>query len=92
MVLGAGRGTRLASLGLEVPKILVDVSGEPLLARQLRYLDGEGVDRVVVNAHHMADKVLAFARERSGPPELIVVSEPELLGTAGGVRNAISRF
>ena len=92
MVLGAGRGTRLAGLGLEVPKILVEVSGEPLLARQLRYLADQGVNRVVVNAHHMAEKVVAFAREHSGPPELVVVSEPELLGTAGGVRNAISRF
>jgi NDP-sugar pyrophosphorylase family protein len=92
MLLGAGRGTRLASLGLDVPKILVNVGGEPLLARQLRYLAAQGAERVVVNAHHMAEQVCAFADEHSGLPELVIVTEPELLGTAGGVRNAISHF
>lgn len=92
MLLGAGRGTRLASLGLPVPKILVDVGGEPLLTRQLRYLDGEGARRVVVNAHHLSEQVEAYAAAHIGPPELIVVTEPDLLGTAGGVRNALSRF
>jgi len=92
MVLGAGRGTRLARLGLGVPKILVDVGGEPLLARQLRYLAGLGVTRVVVNAHHLAEQVEDFAREHIGVPELVVVREPELLGTAGGVRNALDHL
>jgi len=92
MLLGAGRGTRLAPLGLEVPKILAPIAGEPLLARQLRYLAQEGASRVVVNAHHMADQVEGFAHEHTGIPELIVVTEARLLGTAGGVRNAISCF
>jgi mannose-1-phosphate guanylyltransferase len=92
MLLGAGRGTRLASLGMTVPKILVDVGGEPLLAHQLRYLAREGARRVVVNAHHLAEQVEMFAAEHIGPPELVVVSEPELLGTAGAVRNALTRF
>jgi mannose-1-phosphate guanylyltransferase/phosphomannomutase len=92
MLLGAGRGTRLAGLGLDVPKILVEISGEPLLARQLRYLAEQGAGRVVLNAHHLADQVQAFAAAHHGAPELIVVPEPELLGTAGGVRNAIGQF
>jgi mannose-1-phosphate guanylyltransferase len=89
MILGAGRGTRLASLGLEVPKILVEIGGVPLLERQLSYLERQGISNVVVNAHHMAEQVLEFARTYSGPLELDVVVEPRLLGTAGGVRNAL---
>jgi NDP-sugar pyrophosphorylase family protein len=92
MVLGAGKGTRLARLGLNVPKILVDVGGEPLLARQLRYLGRLGIERVVVNAHHLAEQVEDFAREHIGAPELVVVREPQLLGTAGGVRNALEQL
>jgi mannose-1-phosphate guanylyltransferase len=92
MILGAGRGTRLASLGFPVPKILVDLQGEPLLSRQLRYLAGEGATRVVVNAHHHADQVEQFAAAHDGQPELLVSVEPELLGTAGGVRQALSLF
>jgi NDP-sugar pyrophosphorylase family protein len=94
MVLAAGRGTRLASLEPGVPKPLVDIGGEPLLARQLRYLQHNGVGRVVVNAHHLSEAIEAFAREYRTPdrPELIVVSEPSLLGTAGGVRNALEHL
>lgn len=71
-------------------KALVNISGEPLLARQLRYLHRQGVPRVVVNAHHLADQVLAFAAEHRGSPELVVILEEQLLGTAGGVRNALA--
>jgi NDP-sugar pyrophosphorylase family protein len=92
MILAAGRGTRLAALGLAVPKPLVDVGGEPLLARQLRYLKREGVRRVVINAHHLSDAIESFAREYEGPPEVSVVVEPTLLGTAGGVRNVAAQL
>ncbi len=89
MVLGAGRGTRLGALGLTVPKILVDIGGEPLLARQLRYLEREGVELVVVNAHHLADQVETYAAGYRGSLRIVVLVEPELLGTAGGARNAL---
>jgi NDP-sugar pyrophosphorylase family protein len=92
MILAAGRGTRLAALEPDVPKPLVRIGGEPLLARQLRYLAANGVLRVVVNAHHLSAAIESFAAEYRSPdgPELIVVNEPELLGTAGGVRNALA--
>jgi NDP-sugar pyrophosphorylase family protein len=92
MLLAAGRGTRLQQLGLGVPKILVDIGGEPLLAHQLRYLEREGARRVVINAHHLAEQVIDFARRYEGPLELITLVEPRLLGTAGAVRNALHLF
>jgi NDP-sugar pyrophosphorylase family protein len=92
MLLAAGRGTRLRTLGLGVPKILVDIGGEPLLAHQLRYLERGGAARVVVNAHHLADQVVAAANSYEGPLELLTVVEPQLLGTAGAVRNALHLF
>jgi NDP-sugar pyrophosphorylase family protein len=94
MVLAAGRGTRLAALGLDVPKPLIEIGGETLLARQLRYLRGGGVQRVVVNAHHLSGAIEDFAAEyrSGGGGELIVLIEPELLGTAGGVRNALPQL
>jgi len=89
MLLGAGRGTRLSSVEPDLPKVLVDIGGEPLLARQLKYLEGQGISRVVVNTHHLANQVLAFARQYKGSSELVVVVEEQLLGTSGGVRNAL---
>lgn len=89
MILAAGRGTRLASVGLSVPKALVDIGGRPLLESQFEYLAREGIQRVVVNAHYRADAIEAFVESYGGKLTVKVVSEPKLLGTAGGVRNAL---
>jgi NDP-sugar pyrophosphorylase family protein len=89
MILAAGRGTRLAEVGLQVPKALVRVGGEPLLGRQIRYLEAQGVRRVVVNAHHLAEQVVQFVGGYRGQAVVRVVVESHLLGTAGGVRNAL---
>lgn len=89
MILAAGRGTRLGALGRTVPKIMVDMGGEPLLARQIRYLKDGGIERIVINAHHLADQVEGFVAEHPLAADIDVVFEPELLGTAGGVRNAL---
>lgn len=92
MILAAGRGTRLGELGQRAPKILVEVGGEPLLARQLRYLRGGGVEHVVVNVHHLAGQVERYLENHPAAEHVEVVFEPELLGTAGGVRNALARL
>jgi mannose-1-phosphate guanylyltransferase len=82
----------LGSLGLTTPKALVDVGGEPLLQRHLQYLTGQGFQRVVINAHHLADRVTSFVDAYGGPLEVVLIKEPVLLGTAGGVRNALSNL
>jgi mannose-1-phosphate guanylyltransferase len=92
MILAAGHGTRLGELSRTVPKVLVDVGGEPLLARQVRYLKDNGVARIVINAHHLADQVESFVAEHPLAADIEVVVEPNLLGTAGGVRNALPQL
>lgn len=89
MILAAGRGTRLGALSETTPKILVELDGEPLLARQIRYLQSGGVERIVLNAHHLAERVQDFVAAHPRAADLEVVVEPELLGTAGGVRGAL---
>ena len=92
MLLAAGKGTRLGELGRQTPKVLVEIGGRPLLARQLDYLAREGAGRVVINAHWLADQIVDFVDKRELPCKVEVVVEPELLGTAGGLRNALPHF
>lgn len=92
MILAAGRGTRLGELGKVVPKVLLEVAGQPLLARHLSFLEQHGVRRVVVNAHHLAGQVQQFVDAYDGPLEICCMVEPTLLGTAGGVRNALAEL
>jgi mannose-1-phosphate guanylyltransferase len=89
MILAAGLGTRLGDLGQTEPKALLDIAGKPLLQRQLEFLERQGVERVVINAHHLAPRIVDFAARYRGPLEVRCIVEPELLGTAGGVRNAL---
>ncbi len=89
MILAAGRGTRLGSMGLTMPKVLVEVGGQPLLQSQIDYLAREGIERVVVNAHHRAEEIERFVDRYEGSLKLILIKEEKLLGTAGGVRNAL---
>ena len=92
IVLAAGHGTRLGALGRSIPKVLVPIGGRPLLERQLEYLEREGVSRVVINAHHLASQITSFAARYRGPLQLSCIVEESLLGTAGGVRNALGQL
>src|SRR5215217_921579 len=89
IVLAAGLGTRLGSIGRNTPKVLLDVGGRTLLERHLDYLAAHAVRRVVVNAHHHAGRIRSFLDERELPVEAVCLVEERLLGTAGAVRNAL---
>jgi mannose-1-phosphate guanylyltransferase len=89
MLLAAGLGTRLAPLSLERPK--------PAMPFRLRTLGGESLRRmaeaqildVVVNAHPLP-QVLERALVEDAPSHIRLEFsiEEEVLGTAGGIRNA----
>jgi NDP-sugar pyrophosphorylase family protein len=89
IILAAGLGTRLGDLGEQIPKVLIPLGGRPLLARHLELLRRAGVQRVVVNAFHLASQIEDFTRAYEGPLELVCTVEPRLLGTAGSVRRAL---
>lgn len=84
MVLCAGYGTRLYPLTDELPKPLVPIGDAPLLAHVARRLRDGGVGRLVANAHHLPEALVATG----GALGLEVVCEARILGTAGGVRHA----
>jgi NDP-sugar pyrophosphorylase family protein len=92
MILAAGRGTRLGNLGQRIPKVLIEIEGRPLLERQLDYLQRNGVTHVVVNAHHQAAQIASFVQAYRGTLKLVCIAEQRLLGTAGGVRNALDQL
>lgn len=89
-VLAAGLGTRLRPFTDKHPKCLATVGGMPLLEIVLRRLARFGVRTVVVNAHHHAEQVDAFLREKA--PELglraEVSFEDPVLETGGGLKKA----
>jgi mannose-1-phosphate guanylyltransferase len=87
MVLAAGLGTRLKPLTFELPKPMVPVLHQPVMAHIVRLLERQGFDELVANIHWFPDAIIDYFGDR-----LEYRYEPELLGTAGGVRNARGFF
>src|SRR3954451_17185788 len=92
MVLAAGLGTRMRAFNGQVPKPLVQVGGKALIDYVLDRLAGAGVERAVVNVHHLADAIERHVSSRERPRIIISDERRELLGTGGGVINALNQL
>jgi MurNAc alpha-1-phosphate uridylyltransferase len=89
MVLAAGLGTRMRPITDTIPKPLVEVARRTLLDRALDALDGAGIERVVVNVHHLGEKIIDHCSARSRPRIVISDERDRLLDSAGGIVKAL---
>lgn len=88
ILLAAGLGTRLGSLTRDVPKCLLPICGQPLLTYWFRALEQAGVDEALINLHHHTDAVRDYLTRLDTPIRVTTFFEPELLGSAGTLRQA----
>ena len=105
-ILAAGLGTRLRPLTDDRPKALVEIpverrveSGEwrtenvSLLEIAIRRLEEAGVEHIVINVHHFAEKVIDFVRGRQWQAAIDISDERAmLLDTGGGLKKASGLF
>jgi len=91
-VLAAGRGERLRPYTDKTPKPLMPISGRPILYHTLKALEPLRLERVVLNAWHLKEQILDFARrhQKDFGFEVLVSPEDDLLGTGGGLKQALS--
>jgi mannose-1-phosphate guanylyltransferase/mannose-1-phosphate guanylyltransferase/phosphomannomutase len=87
MVLAAGLGTRLRPLTYEISKPMVPVLDRPVMEHILDLLDRHGIERTIANLHYFPEMIQEHFGER-----ISYRYEPELLGTAGGVRACAEFF
>ena len=88
-MLAAGLGTRLRPLTDDLPKPLIPIFQKPLITFALDHLIAVGVKSFVINTHKHPElfENLFGERNYSGFP-VILVHEPDLLETGGGIKNA----
>jgi len=91
-VLAAGLGTRMRPYNGHVPKPLVQIGGKSLIDYSLDRLADAGVERVVVNVHHLADALERHLASRKRPHIVISDERAELLGTGGGIAKALPQL
>ena len=85
MLLAAGLGTRMRPITETTPKPLVEIAGRSMLDRLLDALVAAGVQRAVVNVHHLAGKVEAALDARSDIETVVSDERSELLETGGAL-------
>jgi NDP-sugar pyrophosphorylase family protein len=92
LVLTAGLGTRLRPLTDVRAKPAVPVAGEPIVRRIIGWLARQYVTDLVLNLHHLPQTLSALVGDGSDLGARVRYSweQPEVLGSAGGPRRALS--
>jgi mannose-1-phosphate guanylyltransferase len=89
MVLAAGKGTRLRPLTDTLPKPPMSVGGEPLLVHILAFLRAGGIEDVVINLHHLGERIEETIGDGRRYGVRVRYSwEREILDTGGGIKQA----
>ncbi len=89
MLLAAGFGSRLRPLTDRVPKPLVRVAGQPLIAYALALVRAAGIREVVINLHHRGEAIRAALGDgRRFGVSIAYSPEDPILDTGGGIRRA----
>ena len=89
MVLAAGLGSRMRPFNGHIPKPLVEVGGKALIDCVLDRLAAAGVERVVINVHHLAEQIERHVQGRTRPRIIISDEREAIMGTGGGVAKAL---
>lgn len=89
IILAAGLGSRLRPLTDHTPKPLVEVGGRPIITYGIELLRQAGIENIVINVHHLAERVRDSLGDGSRHGVHIHYSvEEELLDSGGGIRQA----
>ncbi|HFD31161.1 MAG TPA: nucleotidyltransferase family protein [Gammaproteobacteria bacterium] len=92
LLLAAGLGTRLRPLTENWPKCLMPVANRPLLEYWLGIISRAGINDVLVNLHYHPEIVRDFLYRPQFREWVKTVYEPDLMGTAGTLRENADFF
>jgi N-acetyl-alpha-D-muramate 1-phosphate uridylyltransferase len=90
-ILAGGLASRLRPITETIPKALVEVAGKPFILRQLDYLRGQGVSRVVLCVGFLGEQIEAVVGDGGASGLSVSYSQdwPTLMGTGGALRQAL---
>jgi mannose-1-phosphate guanylyltransferase len=91
LLLAAGLGTRMKPFTFFRAKPSLPLLNAPFLHYPLQYLYSQNVKEAVVNLHSHPETVRSAAAQFSHPIDIQFSMEPQILGTAGAIRQAFGR-
>ena len=86
-----GLATRLHPITYQTPKSLIKVAGEPFIVHQLRKLNSQGINNVVLCVGYLGSKIEKFLKDGSkyGVKLKYSYDSQKLLGTGGAIKKAL---
>jgi NDP-sugar pyrophosphorylase family protein len=93
-ILAGGLATRLRPITEKVPKLLVEVAGEPFFSHQIRLLKAAGLTRLVLCVGYLGEKVVEqYGDGRAWGVKIDYAFDgPKLLGTGGALIAALPKL
>ncbi|MEN9663137.1 MAG: hypothetical protein RL324_2086 [Verrucomicrobiota bacterium] len=93
-LLAGGLATRLRPITEKVPKLLIEVAGEPFFTHQIRLLKAAGLTHLVVCVGYLGEKIVELYGDGSKFGIKIEYSfdGPKLLGTGGALIQALPKL
>jgi len=89
LILVGGFGKRLRSLTKNLPKVLINVRGNPFLHYILEYLHDQGIREVILCTGYKAQEINNYCGDGSKwNLQIAYSSEDQALGTGGAIYNA----
>lgn len=93
MILAAGYGKRLGNLTKNTPKPLIKVKGKALIDFHIEKLIDSQCEKIVINVHYLADKIIDHVSTKyKDKIDIVFSKEQNILGTGGGIKNALKYF
>ncbi len=90
MILAAGYGKRMNKLTHSIPKPLLKINNKELLRHNIDFFTNLGCKKIIINTHYLHDKVQHCIEKYYSDRNIIIIYEPTLLNTGGGIKNALS--
>ena len=93
-ILAGGMATRLRPITEKIPKLLVEVAGEPFFSHQIRLLKKAGLHHLVLCVGYLGERIVAQYGDGSKWGVKIEYSfdGPRLLGTGGALIQALPKL
>lgn len=93
IILAGGKATRMRPYTDDRPKAMVEVAGHPIVEHQIRWLVGNGVERLVVSCGYKANVLKDHLGDGAAWGAAITYAEePEPLGRGGGLKFAAGKL
>ena len=91
IILSSGKGTRMMPLTKDMPKPMLEVNGETLIAHKIKLLEDASINEIFINVAYKKDVIINYIKSLNKNIHLIDEGD-EPLGTAAGIRNIVSQL